>query len=68
MSDIEFHTVKITVSIGVCDVRGVQERTPKAILQAVEQAAYMAKRSGRNRVFRGDVFLNRLPPPPKWRS
>lgn len=68
MQDIEFRTIKVTASIGVCDVRGIMDRTPKTILQAVEQAAYMAKKSGRNRVYRGDAFLQKLPPPPKWRS
>lgn len=68
LQDIEHTDVKVTASIGVCDVRGVQTRTPKGILQAVEQAAYMAKKSGRNKVYRGDAFLNKLPPPPKWRG
>lgn len=68
LQDIEHKDIKITASIGVCDVRGVQTRTPKGILQAVEQAAYMAKKSGRNKVYRGDAFLNKLPPPPRWRG
>lgn len=64
----DFPNLKLTASIGVCDIRGILTRTPKNILQAVEQAAYMAKRSGRNRVYRGDAFLQKLPPPPKWRG
>lgn len=59
--DSDFPELKITASLGVCDIRGIPERTPKAILEAVQEATYMAKKAGRNRVFRGDAFLRRLP-------
>lgn len=66
--DAEYSDVYITASLGVCDIRGLAERTPKAILSAVQEATYMAKRAGRNRVFRGDAFIRKLPPPPKYHS
>lgn len=63
--DVEHPDTAITASLGVCDIRGLPERTPKAILSAVQEATYMAKRAGRNRVFRGDAFIRRFPLPPK---
>jgi diguanylate cyclase (GGDEF)-like protein len=66
--DNEYPDIKITASLGVCDIRGLLERTPKAIFSAVQEATYMAKRAGRNRVFRGDAFIRKFPPPPKGYS
>lgn len=63
--DREHNTVRITASIGVVDLRGIDAPSVKTILEGVDKALYMAKESGRNRVFRGDRYLSSIPPGPR---
>ena len=62
--DAEYPTMRITASLGVCDVRGLAECTVDTIIEAAQEAVHMAKRGGRNRVYRGDAFLRKFPKPP----
>ena len=63
--DREHDTVRITASIGVIDIRGIDDPRVRTLLEGVDKALYMAKKSGRNRVFRGDRYLSSIPPGPK---
>lgn len=63
--DREHFNAKVTASIGVVDLRGINERTARAVLEGVDKALYMAKESGRNRIFRGDRYISSIPPVPR---
>jgi two-component system cell cycle response regulator len=41
--------IRVTVSIGVASLEGIEDR-PAAILKRADEALYSAKREGRNRV------------------
>jgi len=62
--DSEYATMRVTASLGVCDIRGLPECTVDTIIEAAQEAVHMAKRGGRNRVYRGDAFLRKYPKPP----
>lgn len=63
--DREHEHVKVTASIGVVDLRGIDDRNLRNVLQGVDKALYMAKESGRNTVYRGDRYISSLPPNPR---
>lgn len=59
--DREHISAEVTASIGVVDLRGIDSLSVRSIIEAADRALYMAKESGRNRVFRGDRFLDDIP-------
>jgi diguanylate cyclase (GGDEF)-like protein len=63
--DREHYTAKVTASVGVLDLRSVDDRSIRTVLEGVDKALYMAKESGRNTVFRGDEYLSTIPPAPR---
>jgi len=63
--DREHSQVKVTASIGVVDLRGIDDRNLRNVLVGADKALYMAKESGRNTVFRGDRYISSLPPNPR---
>jgi diguanylate cyclase (GGDEF)-like protein len=54
---IDGHELRMTMSLGVASVRGIDEPCCDALIQAADLALYQAKEEGRNRVVTGTLPL-----------
>ncbi|MFH1075507.1 MAG: diguanylate cyclase, partial [Pseudomonadota bacterium] len=53
----EQHILSITISIGIATISNIQGQQPEELIQLADDALYMAKREGRNRVVFSPQFV-----------
>ncbi|MBI4553889.1 MAG: GGDEF domain-containing protein [Candidatus Latescibacteria bacterium] len=56
--------IQITTSGGIAEYRGGDTRTPEHLIEAADQALYLAKREGKNRVYLDLLYQDEVSPIP----